>query len=129
MRPLQAKRKGAARTISLPGSPVGLFGFTLRYGHRRRPCRGHPGIQIQLESHTDARSSDSFNLDLSQRRAKSAVNYIVRKGIASDRIVAKGYGESQLVNHCANGVNCSESEHQENRRSEFIVVKNLIKNE
>lgn len=82
----------------------------------------NPGIRIQLESHTDARSSDSYNLDLSQKRATSAVNYIVRKGIAPDRIVARGYGESQLINQCANGVTCSESDHQENRRTEFRVI-------
>src|SRR5690606_27985173 len=66
---------------------------------------------------------DSYNLDLSQRRANSAKNYLVNRGIASDRIEAVGYGETQILNHCTNGVNCSEAEHQLNRRTEFKIIE------
>lgn len=82
----------------------------------------NPGIILELGSHTDARASDAYNMKLSQRRAQSAVDYIVGKGIASDRITAVGYGETQLLNECANGVQCTDTKHQENRRTEFKVV-------
>jgi outer membrane protein OmpA-like peptidoglycan-associated protein len=82
----------------------------------------NPGMKIELGSHTDARGSDASNLSLSDKRAKASAAYIVSKGISSDRIVGKGYGESKLVNACVNGVKCSEKEHQLNRRTEFIVT-------
>ncbi len=82
----------------------------------------NPEIKIELGSHTDARGSDAFNLSLSDRRAKASANYIISKGISSDRIYGKGYGELKLVNGCADNVKCSEAEHQLNRRTEFIVV-------
>jgi outer membrane protein OmpA-like peptidoglycan-associated protein len=84
----------------------------------------NPTIRIELGSHTDSRSSTAYNLDLSQRRAQSAVNYLVSKGINRNRLVAKGYGESQLLNGCADGVNCPEAQHQENRRTEFKIIGN-----
>jgi len=84
----------------------------------------YPEMVIKIESHTDARNSDAYNLSLSDRRAKSTRDYIVGQGINASRISsAEGFGESQLINHCKNGVKCSESEHQLNRRSEFIIVK------
>ncbi|MFP4845432.1 OmpA family protein [Winogradskyella sp. PE311] len=84
----------------------------------------YPNMVIQIESHTDTRNSDSYNMALSDRRAKSTREYIIAQGISADRIdSAKGFGESQLINRCSNGVPCSESEHQMNRRSEFIIVK------
>ncbi len=79
-------------------------------------------IKIELGSHTDSRADDSYNMKLSQKRAESAVNYIVSRGISKDRITAKGYGESMLVNGCKNNVKCTEEEHQQNRRTEFKVV-------
>ena len=79
-------------------------------------------ITIELGSHTDSRGSNTSNLGLSQKRAESAVNYIVEHGIDSGRITAKGYGESKLKNRCADGVKCSEEEHQENRRTEIMIV-------
>jgi hypothetical protein len=82
----------------------------------------NPTIIIELGSHTDSRGSDKYNETLSQKRAESAVQYIVEHGIAADRITAKGYGEYQLVNKCSNGVKCSEEEHQMNRRTEFKVT-------
>ena len=84
----------------------------------------YPGMVIRLESHTDSRAEDSYNMVLSKNRAKSTYNYIISKGIDPSRITKfEGFGESQLVNKCSNGVKCSEAEHQLNRRTEFIIVK------
>lgn len=82
----------------------------------------NPTLKIELSSHTDSRGSDSYNMKLSQKRAQSAVDYIVSKGIQKDRLVAKGYGETRLVNRCANGVKCTPEEHQANRRTEVEVL-------
>ncbi|MEZ5009163.1 MAG: OmpA family protein [Chitinophagales bacterium] len=82
----------------------------------------NPSLRVELASHTDSRGDDPYNLDLSQRRANSAVTYLISKGIASDRLIAKGYGETRLVNECGNGVTCSEEQHQQNRRTTFKVV-------
>lgn len=79
-------------------------------------------INIELGSHTDARGSATSNQSLSQKRAQSAVDYIVSKGINRTRITAKGYGESQIKNRCKDGVSCSEEEHQENRRTEIRIT-------
>ncbi|WP_319479248.1 OmpA family protein [uncultured Draconibacterium sp.] len=79
-------------------------------------------ITAELSSHTDCRASDEYNRELSQKRAESAVRYIILQGIAPSRITAKGYGESQLVNKCADGVDCKEEEHQANRRTEFKIT-------
>lgn len=85
----------------------------------------YPKIIINIESHTDSRGPDSFNLILSQKRAEAARNYIISKGIHAERIYkAEGFGETKLKNDCANGVQCSESMHQLNRRSEFIIIRN-----
>ncbi len=81
-----------------------------------------PEIRVEINSHTDSRASDDFNLDLSERRAKAVVDYLVSKGIKRSRMVYHGYGETQLVNHCSNGVNCSEELHAKNRRTEFRVL-------
>lgn len=83
-----------------------------------------PNIKIKIESHTDSRGTDSYNLKLSDDRAKSTQTYILSKGIDSSRIEsAIGYGETQLVNGCSNGVKCTEKEHLANRRSDFIVIQ------
>jgi len=79
-------------------------------------------VSVELGSHTDSRGSREYNLDLSQKRAESAVRYITLQGIAASRITAKGYGESELMNHCSDGVPCSEADHQDNRRTEFKVT-------
>lgn len=83
----------------------------------------NPSIKIEIGSHTDSRQSKQYNQALSQRRAKSTLEYLVKRGIAKSRLTAKGYGETQLVNQCADGVKCSEVEHQRNRRSSFVIVK------
>lgn len=85
----------------------------------------NPDLKVELASHTDARGSDAYNLQLSQKRAQAVVDYLVENGIARNRMIAKGYGETQLVNHCANGINCSEAEHQMNRRTEIKVIEGL----
>ncbi|MFP4846612.1 OmpA family protein [Winogradskyella sp. PE311] len=81
-------------------------------------------VDIEIMSHTDSRGNDDFNQSLSQQRANSVVNYLVSKGISRNRLSAKGYGETRLANRCANGVECSETQHQQNRRTEFRVLSN-----
>ena len=81
-----------------------------------------PHLILELSSHTDSRSSDAFNLELSQRRAQTCVDYIVAQGVESSRILAKGFGETRPLNHCIDGVPCTEAEHQQNRRTEFKVI-------
>ena len=80
-----------------------------------------PEMIIRIESHTDSRSPQSYNLRLSQNRATSTRNWLIQRGIAPSRLSAVGYGESQLINRCADGVPCSEAEHQLNRRSMFLI--------
>jgi outer membrane protein OmpA-like peptidoglycan-associated protein len=82
----------------------------------------NPGISIELGSHTDSRAAEDYNLKLSQKRAQSCVDYLTKKGIAKDRLTAVGYGETRLVNDCADGVDCTEEQHQENRRTTFRVL-------
>ncbi len=81
-----------------------------------------PEIRIEINSHTDSRASDEFNQDLSERRAKAVVDYLVSRGIKRSRMEYHGYGETQLVNHCSNGVECTEEQHAQNRRTEFRVL-------
>lgn len=83
----------------------------------------NPDMHFELSSHTDSRATDIYNLVLSEARAKSAVDYLVRKGVDPRRITAKGYGERLPVNHCRDGVECTEEEHQANRRTEFKVTR------
>lgn len=82
----------------------------------------NPSIKIEIGSHTDSRQSKQYNQALSQRRAKSTMDYLVKRGINKNRLTAKGYGETQLINQCSDGVKCSEAEHQLNRRSTFVIV-------
>lgn len=79
----------------------------------------NPGIKLDIGSHTDSLMDDDYNMRLSQRRAIATLSYLVKRGISSNRLWASGYGETQLVNHCSNGVKCTQKEHQQNRRSEF----------
>jgi peptidoglycan-associated lipoprotein len=83
----------------------------------------NPTIWIELGSHTDSRGNDAYNLALSQRRADASVKYIIDKGISKNRITAVGYGETRLLNKCTNGVQCTTTEHQLNRRTEFKILK------
>ncbi len=80
-------------------------------------------IIAELGSHTDARGNDDYNLRLSEKRAQAAVDYLAAtEGIEADRLKAKGYGEENLVNRCTNGTNCTEREHQINRRTELKII-------
>ncbi|MDP2687446.1 MAG: OmpA family protein [Aequorivita sp.] len=83
--------------------------------------REYPELIIHIESHTDSRGNDQYNESLSERRAQSTLKWLVGKGIDKNMLTAKGYGESQLVNQCSNGVSCTAEEHQLNRRSMFII--------
>ncbi|MBA2613020.1 MAG: OmpA family protein [Bacteroidetes bacterium] len=78
-------------------------------------------LVIEVSSHTDSRSSDEFNLALSKKRADYVVNYMTAKGINKTRLKAIGYGETKLLNKCANGVECTDDEHKINRRTEFKI--------
>ena len=78
---------------------------------------------IQCRAHTDSRGKAIYNQWLSQKRAEAAVAYLVNKGVASDRLSAVGLGETELLNRCSDGVKCSASEHQLNRRTEFKILK------
>lgn len=82
----------------------------------------YPKMKVDVRSHTDSRQTAKYNLALSDKRAKSTIAWLVKKGIAANRLTGKGYGESQLVNNCSDNVPCTEAEHQANRRSEFIIV-------
>jgi outer membrane protein OmpA-like peptidoglycan-associated protein len=81
----------------------------------------YPNMIIKVESHTDNRANDSYNVDLSNRRAQSTVQYVISKGVDSSRISGEGFGEERPVVDC--GDNCTEEQHQKNRRSEFIIVE------
>lgn len=85
--------------------------------------KANPDITIDLISHTDSRGTSEFNMKLSEKRAQTAVDYTISKGISNSRLTAKGMGETRLVNKCTDGAECSEEEHAQNRRTEFKVKK------
>ncbi|MEP3389251.1 MAG: carboxypeptidase regulatory-like domain-containing protein [Reichenbachiella sp.] len=82
----------------------------------------NPSIIVELSTHTDSRGGDQYNFDLSDKRAKSSADYVAAHGVDHARILGQGYGESHLVNNCSNGIRCPESEHQKNRRAEFMIT-------
>lgn len=82
-----------------------------------------PQMEINIRSHTDSRASKDYNQKLSTNRAHSTMQWLIRNGISANRLKSEGFGESRLLNHCSDGVDCSEEEHQLNRRSEFIITK------
>ena len=86
------------------------------------PILNDKPVNMEILSHTDSVGNDGFNMSLSRQRAQSVVNYLVNKGISRSRLTASGFGETRLSNRCSNGVNCSPSEHQQNRRTEFRVI-------
>jgi len=77
-------------------------------------------LVIYAKSHTDRRGSDNYNMSLSERRAQATVQYVISKGISAERISGKGFGESEPKVACDK---CTEEEHSQNRRSEFLIVK------
>lgn len=82
----------------------------------------NPTMKLDIRSHTDSRQTFKYNEALSDRRAKSTINWLIKNGVNANRLTGKGYGETQLVNKCADDVECTEEEHQLNRRSEFIIT-------
>jgi peptidoglycan-associated lipoprotein len=83
----------------------------------------NPKILVELRSHTDSRGDASYNKMLSAKRAKSAVAYLNKKGISANRFKAEGLGEEELINECADGIECSDPEHSINRRTEIRLSK------
>ena len=83
----------------------------------------YPQMNIEIRSYTDSRGNDAYNKALSERRAQSTMQYMIGKGISSDRLSAKGLGETKMTNDCTNGIPCSNKKHQQNRRSEFIIIE------
>jgi len=84
--------------------------------------KANPSIKIEIRNHTDSRGSSRHNMDLSNKRANSIRNYIINKGIHPGRIKAKGFGETQLLNYCKDGVKCTNEQHKQNRRTEIIIL-------
>ncbi|MET3027057.1 OmpA family protein [Flavobacterium sp. UW10123] len=122
-------KNGDDLTDKLKLSPIyfDLNGYNIRQSSKKELdkvvvlMKDRPNITIKVNSYTDSRGRDEFNMKLSQNRAKSTVDYIVKAGIAKERITGEGFGETHLLNQCSNGVICSEKEHELNRRSEFII--------
>ena len=85
--------------------------------------KANPSLVVELASHTDSRAPAPYNLELSNKRAKSCVDYLISKGVAKDRLVPVGYGETKLLNDCSDDVDCSEEEHQQNRRTTVKVIR------
>ncbi len=83
----------------------------------------YPKMVIDVRSHTDSRGNDEYNLKLSDKRAKATAKWIVEQGIGPNRVMSRGFGETQLINDCINGKPCTDAQHQENRRSEFIILE------
>lgn len=83
----------------------------------------YPSLKVDIRAHTDSKGKDAYNLSLSERRAQSTMLWMIEQGIAPSRLSGRGYGETRLLNKCSNGIRCSDAEHQENRRSEFIVIE------
>ncbi len=83
--------------------------------------KGNADIIVEVSGHCDSRGPSYYNQSLSERRARAVVDYLIDKGISKRRLISKGYGEAQLINHCANDIDCSEEEHQQNRRSQYQV--------
>lgn len=82
----------------------------------------YPDMRIELRSHTDSRSSASFNMKLSTKRAESVLDYLAEQGVVPSRMRAAGFGESKPLNGCVDGVKCSEADFQVNRRTEFRIL-------
>ncbi|WP_197488939.1 OmpA family protein [Flavobacterium succinicans] len=80
-----------------------------------------PNTKVLIRTHTDSRHSFAYNMELSRKRAKAVIDYLIKFGVSKGRLTYEAFGEYQLLNHCADGVKCSEKEHKINRRCEFIV--------
>lgn len=124
--------------LELVGSEVGAVVKTIYYDYNQSSIRksagrgleeivhflnANPSISIELNSYTDSRGRSSYNLTLSQKRADAARNYLISKGIKKNRVTAKGRGETNLLNQCKDGVECSDEAHSANRRAEITITK------
>ena len=87
-----------------------------------RLLQENKGFTVEISCHTDSRGDDNFNLKISQKRADSIITFLVDNGVSALRVTAKGYGESKLLNKCANGVKCETSKHEDNRRIEVTIM-------
>lgn len=83
----------------------------------------YPSLILKVTSHTDSQGKDTYNLWLSQKRAEATTAYMVSMGISRKRLLEEGFGETRLVNKCSNGIECTQEEHQMNRRSEFLILE------
>ncbi len=83
----------------------------------------YPEIRVSVDVHTDSKGESDYALKITKDRADIIVNYLIEKGISADRLEANGYGDTQLLNHCAKDVKCTEAEHRVNRRIEFVVMQ------
>jgi outer membrane protein OmpA-like peptidoglycan-associated protein len=88
-----------------------------------RILKDHPKVTLQVISHTDAQGDDAFNMALSEKRSASVINYFIQKGIDKNRLTSVGKGETEIRNRCMNGIDCSDMEHEYNRRTEFKFTK------
>jgi outer membrane protein OmpA-like peptidoglycan-associated protein len=84
--------------------------------------QNNPAIKVEISAHTDSKGNDGDNLKLSEMRAKSVVDYLVKNGITANRLTSKGFGETKIINRCKNSVDCGELEHALNRRVEFKIL-------
>lgn len=87
--------------------------------------KAFPEARVEIQGHADARGTDAYNEWLAIRRAQRIADYVLTQGITHDRITTRGYGETMILNHCTNGVSCSDSEHRENRRASYVLVHGL----
>lgn len=118
------------QTITIPQNKLNfaLGSYTLSYDAKKilerwyEYLKDRENVRLRLNAHTDAQGDQEFNLKLSQRRAESAKEYLVQRGINPDRIIARGYGERYVLNHCKDGVKCSDAEHEVNRRLEIMII-------
>jgi outer membrane protein OmpA-like peptidoglycan-associated protein/tetratricopeptide (TPR) repeat protein len=85
----------------------------------------NPGVIIEIGAHTDSRGSDPYNLQLSQKRSEAVRSWLIGRGIEGSRLIAKGYGETRIINHCKNDISCSDEEHEVNRRTEFRILNEV----
>ncbi len=123
-----AEETDCGKAINLKNILFDLDKFVIREDAKKelnklvRFMQDNPLVKVELGSHTDSRGSAKYNQTLSQKRANASVAYIVSQGIEKSRIAGKGYGESKLLNECADGVECGDAQHQLNRRTEFKVI-------
>jgi len=96
---------------------------SLKFDQIAQIMKDNPNLKLEVGSHTDANGDDASNMKLSEKRAQTAVTYLIDKGVAASRLIAKGYGETRILNRCKNGVDCYEEEHAQNRRTEFRFIK------